>query len=86
MFKSLKSLFAGRTTPEPDPPAAPTPERGRVTSAATDTETGTERLDSEEDRRQALWALEQMHRRGLIPEAEYRARRQRLEGAGGDRS
>lgn len=52
------------------------PEAGRITSADTDSESGT---DGTAGREQALHALQAMHDRGLIPEAEYQARRAEIE-------
>ncbi|MFC7332883.1 hypothetical protein [Rhodocista pekingensis] len=50
--------------------------------AVTDEESGTEAPDRAEDDRRARQALTALFRRGLIPEAEYRARLARLGGAG----
>lgn len=49
---------------------------GRVTSAETDSESGTE---GTEGQAQALRALKAMFDRGLIPETEYQARRAEIE-------
>jgi hypothetical protein len=54
-------------------PAAP---GAQVTSAETDTESGT---DGTGGQAQALQALQAMYDRGLIPEADYRARKAEIE-------
>lgn len=54
--------------------------RPGAASMSTDSESGTENLDREEDRRRALHALKIMHERGLLPTAEYERRVQDLAG------
>ena len=50
------------------------PDKPRVTSGQTDTESGAEGLDTPEERERALFALKSMAERGLISEEEYQAR------------
>lgn len=54
-------------------------DKPTLTSAQTDSETGHEGLDEKEDRARSLYALKEMYKRGLIPEAEYQKRLQGLE-------
>jgi hypothetical protein len=62
------------------PKAAPKPTaRAAAAAAPTDAESGT---DAADDLRRSLQALDVMRQRGLIPEAEYEARRRDLLGAG----
>lgn len=51
-------------------------EAGRITSADTDSESGS---DGTAGREQALRALQAMYDRGLIPDPVYRARRAEIE-------
>ncbi|MFM2043716.1 MAG: hypothetical protein RLY86_2292 [Pseudomonadota bacterium] len=72
--------------PRGDAAALSPPDAGRsgprpgAAAMATDSESGTENLDSNEDRRRSLFALKTMFERGLIPAAEYERRRAELEG------
>ena len=43
-------------------------DKAELTTALTDTETGSEGLSKEEDRKKSIQALEAMHAQGLIPE------------------
>lgn len=67
----------------PSGSAAPiSPKEGRTGAARmeTDDESGTQGVpdDGSDERRRALFALEAMRKRGLIPEAEYERRKQAL--------
>jgi hypothetical protein len=58
------------------------PARPGAAAMATDDESGTQGMDDDgrDERRRALYALETMFKRGLIPEAEFKRRRAALEG------
>lgn len=62
------------------PRASPTSGRIGVARQETDAESGTEGTpdDGSDERRRALFALESMFKRGLIPKAEYERRRNAL--------
>jgi hypothetical protein len=49
--------------------------RPTLTNAQTDSESGSENLDKDADRAQALQALEAMFKRNLIEKSEYEARK-----------
>jgi hypothetical protein len=49
-----------------------------LTNAQTDSESGSENLDKDADRAQALQALEAMFERGLIEKSEYETRKSEI--------
>lgn len=68
--------------PGPQPPRSPQATGNRPAAAAmgTDAESGSEGLDTAEDRRRALYALKVMVDRGLLPREEYDRRVKALGG------
>ena len=53
-------------------------KKANLTTANTDTETGTEGLSAKEDREQSIRALKDMHKRGLIPDDVFEAKMSKL--------
>ena len=49
-----------------------------LTTAQTDTETGNEKLDGEEDRKRSVQALKTMYAKGLLSDREYQDRLKEL--------
>lgn len=47
-------------------------DKANLTTSTTDAETGLEGLSDEKDREQSRRALEEMYKRGLIPDEIYR--------------
>lgn len=65
-----------------DPRSKPYGRPGAA-AAGTDAESGTENPELSEEKRKSLYALKVMFERGLLPKAEYEARRAALEGKQG---
>ncbi len=54
-------------------------EKANLTTANTDTETGCEGLDKQEDKEQSIRALKDMYKSGLIPDDVFKEKMAKLE-------